>query len=75
MLWTLPCPGSFVTALRVLFPLAIVIVIGISKMALSTTWISTIRPVIIIIVLIDYLIPIQQSYGQEVAWLILPAAW
>jgi hypothetical protein len=27
------------------------------------------------IILIDYLIPIQWSHGQEVTWLVLPAAW
>jgi hypothetical protein len=41
----------------------------------STAWHSGICPVVIIIILIDYLIPIQWSNGQGVAWLVLPAAW
>jgi len=33
------------------------------------------RPVIIIYILIEYSIRIQLSNGQEVAWLVVPAAW
>ena len=33
------------------------------------------RPVLIVIILLDYLIPLQWSNGQEVAWFVLPAAW
>ena len=32
-------------------------------------------PVFIIIILLDDLIPIPWSNRQEVAWLVLPAAW
>ena len=32
-------------------------------------------PVVIIIIILDYLIPIQWSNGQEVAWFVLPTAW
>jgi hypothetical protein len=34
-----------------------------------------IRLVLIIINLIDCLIPIQWSNSQDIAWLVLPAAW
>jgi hypothetical protein len=66
---------SFLTSLGVLLTLAIVIVIGIARTAPSTAWRSGIRPVVIISILIDYFILIQWSNGQEVAWLVLPAAW
>jgi len=41
----------------------------------STARRSGIPPVIIVIILVDYLIPIQWSNSQDVAWLVLPAAW
>ena len=41
----------------------------------STARRSGIRPVLIIIMLVDYVIPIQCSNGQAVAWLVLLAAW
>jgi hypothetical protein len=44
-------------------------------MAPSTAWRTGICPVVIIIFLLDYLIPIQWSNAQEVAWFVLPAAW
>jgi hypothetical protein len=44
-------------------------------MAPSTAQRSRILPVVTIIILVDYLIPIQWFNGQEVAWLVLPAAW
>jgi len=75
ILCSLPFPGPFHTALRVLLTLAIVIVIVIAWTAPSTTRRSRICPVLIIIILVDYLIPIQWSNGQEDAWLVLPAAW
>jgi hypothetical protein len=75
ILCTLPFPGSFLTALRVLLTLAVVIVIAIARMATYTARPSRICPVLIIIILVDYLIPIQSSNGQEVTWLVLPAAW
>jgi len=67
-------PGPFPTALRVLLTVGIVIVIAIARTSPSTAQHSGIRPVLIIISLVDYLIPIQWSNGQEVAWLVLPAA-
>jgi len=72
---SLPFPGPCLTALRVLSTLAIVIVIAIARTAPSTAQCSGIRPVLIIIILIDYLIPIQWSNGQEVTWLVLLATW
>jgi len=54
---------------------SVVIVSAIARMDPFTTWQSGIRPVLIIIILIDHLIPIQWSNGQEVAWLVLPAGW
>jgi hypothetical protein len=65
------------TTLRVLLTLTVIILIAIAGTAPTTTWHSAIRPVliIIIIILIDDLIPIQWSNGQEVAWLVPPAAW
>jgi len=53
----------------------VVIVIAITRTATSTTWPFGIRPALIIIILVDSLIPIQWCNGQEVAWLVLPAAW
>jgi len=44
-------------------------------MAPSTARRYGIRPVLIIIILVDYLISNQSSHGQEVAWFVLPAAW
>jgi hypothetical protein len=73
ILFTLPFPSSFHTALHVLLTLVVVIVIAIAGTALSTARPSRIRQVLIIIILIDYLIPTQWSNGQEVAWLVLPA--
>jgi hypothetical protein len=72
---SLPFPGPFLNAMRVLLTLAIVIVIFIARTALSTARHLRISPVLIIISLVDYLIPIQWSKGQEVTWLVLPAAW
>ena len=75
VLCSLPFPGPFLTALRVLLTLAIVVVIAIARTAPSTARHSGICPVLIIIILVDHLIPIQWSNGEEVAWLVLPAAW
>jgi hypothetical protein len=52
-----------------------VIVIAITRTTPSATERSRIRPVLISIILVDYPIPIQWSNGQEVAWLVLLAAW
>jgi hypothetical protein len=59
ILWTIPNPGRFLTALHVLLTLAAVIVIAIARTAPSTARRSGIGPVVIIIILVDYLIPIQ----------------
>jgi len=48
---------------------------AIAGTAPSTTRRIGIRPVVIIIILVDYLIPMQWSNSQEVAWLVLLAAW
>jgi len=53
----------------------VIIVIAIASMAPLNARRAGIRPVLIIIILLDYLIPIQWSNGQEVAWFVLPAAW
>jgi hypothetical protein len=74
MLCTLPFPGPCLTALRIL-TVAVVIVIAIARTAPSTAHPSAICPVLIIIILNDCLISIQPSNGQEVAWLVLLAAW
>jgi hypothetical protein len=70
-----PCPGPFLTALGALLTLAVVIVIAIATTAPSTAGLSGSHPVVIITILVDYLIPIQWSKGQEVSWCVLPAAW
>ena len=75
VLCSLPFPGPLLTALCVLLTLAIVIVIAIARKATSSSRRSGIRPVIIIIILVDYLIPIRRANSQQVAWLVLPAAW
>ena len=72
---SLSFPGSFLTALRVLPTLAVIIVIAIARMAPATALRSGIRPVLISIILVDYLIPIHWSNGQEVAWFVQPAGW
>jgi hypothetical protein len=72
---SLPFPGHLLTALRVLLTLAVVIVIAIARTAPSTTRRTGICQVVIIIILVDDLIPIQLSNGQEVAWFVLPTAW
>jgi len=51
------------------------ICIVIARTALSTARLPGIGPVAIIVIIVDYLIKIQWSNGQEVAWLILPVAW
>jgi hypothetical protein len=76
VLCSLPFPSPFLTSLGVLHTLAIVIFSAITRTAPYTARRSGIHSVlIIIIILFDYLIPIQWSNGQEVAWLVLPAAW
>jgi hypothetical protein len=61
--------------MHVLLTLAFVILIAIIETAPSTAQNSGIHPVVIIILLVDYLIPIELSNAQEVACLVLPAAW
>jgi len=72
---SLPFPGPILTAACVLPTLAVVIDIAIARRAPSTTRCSGICPVLIIIILVDYLIRIQWSNNQEVTWLVLPGAW
>jgi hypothetical protein len=74
ILYSLPYSGRFLTAPRVLLTLSVVIVINIAKTALSTARRSGIRPLLIILILDDYLIPLQWSNNQEVGWYVLPAA-
>jgi hypothetical protein len=52
-----------------------IILITIATMAPSTTLHSGGREVLVIIILVNYLIPIQWSEGLDVACLVLPAAW
>jgi hypothetical protein len=59
ILCTLPLPSSFLTALRVVLTLAVVIAIAIARTAPFPAQPSGIRQVLIIIILADYLIPIQ----------------
>jgi hypothetical protein len=62
-------------ALHVVLTRTVVIVIAIAWTVPSTARRTWIHPVVIIIILIDYLIPILWSNGQEVAWFVLPTAW
>jgi hypothetical protein len=57
----------------VLLTLTIIIFVAIPRTALSITRHSGICTDFIIIILVNYLIPIQRSNGQDVAWLVLPA--
>jgi polyferredoxin len=50
-------------------------VIAIARTAPSTTRRSRICPVLIINILVDYLIPIQWSNSQKVAWFVLLTVW
>ena len=75
IVYSLPFPGPFLTALCVLLTLAVVILIAISRTAPSTARRTRICPVVTIIILVNYLIPIQWSNGQEVTWIVLPTAW
>ena len=74
ILCSFPVPGPFLTALRVLLTLALVIVIVIASTALFTARPCGIRPFLILIIIVGYLIPFQWSNGLEVAWIVLPAA-
>jgi hypothetical protein len=74
MFCSLPFPGPFLTALHVLRTFAVVIVIAIARTAPAPARRTGIRPVVIIIILVDYLNPIQWSNGQEVALFVMPIA-
>ena len=74
ILWSHPFPGPCVTALCVMFTLAVVIFTAIARTAPSTARLSVSRPVLIIIILVNSLIPIQWSNCHEISWFILPAA-
>jgi hypothetical protein len=58
ILRSLPFAGPFLTSLHILLNLAIIIATAIARMAPSTTWCCGIRPILIIIMLVDYLIAI-----------------
>jgi hypothetical protein len=75
ILCTLPVPGDSLNTLGVVVTLVVVIVLVIDSMAPSIAWCSGIRPVFIIIIVFDYLILLQWSNCQQVAWLVLRAAW
>lgn len=72
---SLPFAGPFFTALHVILTLAVIILIAIAMMAPSTAWRSAICPVLMIIILLNYDIPIELSNGDQVPGLVLPAAW
>jgi len=63
------------TALHCLLTLGVSIVIAIVRTVRSTTRRSGICPVLIIIILVNYLRPIKWATGQQVTWLVLPAYW
>ena len=71
---SLPFPGPFLNDLDVLLTLAVVIVIAVTGIARSPARRSGIRPVSIIIILVDCLFPIQWSNRKQVAWLVLQEA-
>jgi hypothetical protein len=75
ILSSLPFPGPYLTALRFLLTLAVNIVNAMGRTAPSTAQCRGISPVLIIIIVVDYHIPIQWSTTQEVIWIVLPAAW
>jgi len=75
ILCSLPFLGPFLTALCVSLTIPVVIVIVIPRTAPSTARHTGIRQFLIIIIPVDYLIPIQWSNRHKVAWLALPAAW
>jgi hypothetical protein len=53
----------------------VVTVIAIARTALSSAPRTRIHPVVIIIIQVDYIIPIQLSHREEVAWFVLPTTW
>jgi hypothetical protein len=69
------CSVPLLTPPHVLLTLTIVSVVAIAWTVPSSSGRSVICPVSIIIILIEYLIPIQSSNGQEISWLVLPATW
>ena len=75
ILCSLLFPGPFLNTWNVLLTLAIVIIIAIARTTPPTARRSAIRLVLTIIIVVNYLIPIQWSNGKEVAWLVLPKAW
>ena len=69
-----PFLGLFLTALLFLPTLTVVIDIAITRTAPSTARCSGIVAVLSILILVDYLIPLQSSNGQELSCLVRPAA-
>jgi len=72
---SLPIPVLFSTTLRFLLVLAVVIVLACATTSPSTARCTAIWPVLFIIILVTYFIPIQWSNLQEVAWLVLLSPW
>jgi len=70
-----PFPGPCLTKWHVVLTLAAVIVIAIACTTPSTTRRTGINPVLIIMILVDDFIPIEWSNGEELALLVLRAAW
>jgi len=64
----------FLTALHVLPTHTVVIVINIASTTVSSARCSGIRPVLVIFMVVNYLIPIQWSNSDNVTWLVLPPA-
>jgi hypothetical protein len=49
--------------------------IAMARTAPSTARHSRIHPVVIIIILVNYIIPVEWSNGKKVTCYVLPAAW
>jgi len=72
---SLPFPRCFLSTLCILLTLAVIIVITIARTAPPTALCSGFSAVLIIIILVDYLIPIQGYNSQKVVWFVLLAGW
>jgi hypothetical protein len=73
--FSLPFPSPFLTALQVIHTVCIVILIGIARPPPFTARRTVICPIVTIIILVGYRIQLQWSNGQDVAWVVHPAAW
>ena len=74
ILCSLAFAGPPLTTLRVLLTFTVVIFIRIAMTAPTTARRIGICSRLIVMILVDYLIPIERSNCQEVAWRVLPAA-